>query len=260
MHDFLEKLVSDAQKRIESGYYDIRDEAVHKAVSLKNAILSVENNAIIAEIKPASPSLGQLRVDLDPVDAAIRMVKAGAIGLSVLTEPDNFRGSLTNLLRIRSHVSVPLLMKDIIIDKRQVRAGVSAGADCVLLIKSAFSKTTGNTLDEIIDFAHNCSSEVMLEVHDENELEFAVGSGADIIGVNNRSLENLQTDLSTTLKLVGSGLVHNHPRKTIVSESGFAKAEDIRRVKSKAIDGFLIGSSIMLSQDLESKVREFVFA
>jgi indole-3-glycerol phosphate synthase len=258
MPDFLDRLVEDAKVRIRAGYYDTRESAAHKPVSLKSAMKSATNNAIIAEIKPVSPALGPLRLILDPVDAATKLAKGGAIALSVLTEPDNFGGSLSNLLQIRRHVSIPLLMKDIIVDKSQIKAGARGGADCVLLIESAFSRQPANSLSKIIDIAHNYQLEVLLEVHNKDELDRALKSRADIIGVNNRNLETLETDLGTTAKVMSA--VHDRAGKLIISESGFAKAEDIRQIKSMAVDGFLIGSSIMLSQDLESKVREFVLA
>lgn len=258
MPDFLEKLVNDAKARIRSGYYDISEDIMHRPVSLKNIMKSARNNAIIAEIKPVSPALGPLRTNLDPVDAAAKIAKGGAIALSILTEPDNFGGSLSNLLQIRKHVSIPLLMKDIIIDKSQIGAGVKVGADCILLIESAFSKQRVNSLRKMMDIAHNYQLEVLLEVHNKDELDRALKSEADIIGVNNRNLETLETDLGTTARLLSA--VHDRAGKIIVSESGFTNVEEIRHLKSMAVDGFLIGSSIMMSQDLESKVREFVLA
>lgn len=258
MPDFLDRLIDDAEARIRAGYYDIRKDFAHKPVSLRNAVKSAKNNAIIAEIKPVSPTLGPLRPNLDPVDAAKKIVQGNAIALSVLTEPDNFGGSLSNLLQIRRHVSIPLLMKDIIIDKAQIEAGAKAGADCVLLIESACSRQAADSLSEIVDITHSLQMEVLLEVHREEELDRALKSKADIIGMNNRNLETLETDLGTTTRLMSA--VHDRGSKLIISESGFVKAEDVRQIKSTGVDGFLIGSSIMMSRDLESKVREFVLA
>lgn len=258
MPDFLEKLVIDANARIRAGYYDVPQGLVHKPQSLKSAITSAHKNAIIAEIKLSSPSLGRIRTNLDPADAAIKMVNGGAIALSVLTEPDNFEGSLTNLLKVRRQVSVPVLMKDIIIDSRQIDAGIRVGADAMLLIHSVFQNDS-STVSELIRYSHDRGTEVLLEVHDEEELASALESEADIVGVNNRNLKTLHTDLTTTLRLIPP--THNRSGKCLVSESGFTKAEDIRQLKSGSrADGFLIGSSIMRSENLESKVREFVLA
>jgi len=149
-------------------------------------------------------------------------------------------------------------MKDIIIHEKQVEAGRKAGADCVLLIETAFSKYPIASLSRLVRYAHESSLEVLLEVHTEDEFERALRSEADIIGVNNRNLSTLETDLNTTLRLMSKAELQGD--KVVISESGFETAEDIRKVKSARIDGFLIGSSLMLSGDLERKVREFVIA
>jgi len=258
MPDFLAKLIDDANRRVRAGYYDVEESAEHEPISLKRVIKSAENNAIIAEIKPISPAVGPLRPDIDPIEAAMKLVKGGAVALSVLTEPDNFGGSLENLRRIRPHVSVPLLMKDIIIHQAQIHAAKKTGADCVLLIESALSRHLTDALHAMIHEAHEYQLEVLLEVHDENELERALKSEADIVGVNNRNLATLETDLNTTTRLMAKA--NQRAGKVLISESGFETANDIRKVKPAIVDGFLIGSSIMLSKDLEKKVREFVLA
>jgi indole-3-glycerol phosphate synthase len=195
---------------------------------------------------------------MDPVDAAIKLAKGGAVALSVLTEPDNFGGKIENLQRIRRNVNLPLLMKDIIIHRSQIHAGKKSGADCILLIESVFSAHPTPSLEGLIHEAHQDRLEVVLEVHSEEELQKALESEADIIGVNNRNLATLETDINTTARLVGK--MNQRAGKVLISESGFENANDIRKLKPSTVDGFLIGSSIMLSEDLESKVREFVLA
>ena len=258
MPDFLAKLIDDARKRVREGYYDVKERAAHQPISLKRAIKSAERNAIIAEIKPASPSHGPLRLQLDPVKGAERLVDGGAIALSVLTEPDNFGGSLANLRKVRNVVDLPLLMKDIIIHERQIEAARNTGADCVLLIEPIFSKYPISSLARMIRYAHESNLEVLLEAHREDELTRALNSEADIVGVNNRDLSTLETNLEVTIHLMAKA--REHGGKVMISESGFESAEDIRRVKPTRVDGFLIGSSIMLAYDWESKVREFVLA
>ena len=132
------------------------------------------------------------------------------------------------------------------------------GADSVLLIESVFTLHPSPSIEELIHEAHNDHLEVVLEVHTEKELRKALASEADIIGVNNRNLATLETDISTTMRLVGG--LDQRAGKALISESGFENANDLRKVKTAIVDGFLIGSSIMLSEDLESKVREFVLA
>jgi len=257
MTDFLDKLIAEAEARVMRGYYD-ENLGVHpKHLSLSNAISDSDHNAIIAEIKQKSPSRGTLRTGLDPRDAAIQLARGGATGLSVLTEPDNFGGTMQALAQIRSAVDIPLLMKDIIVNEKQINAAVNSGADCILIILSALTRKKVPPAD-LIKRAHYSQLEVILEVHDAQELETASQSDAEIIGINNRNLKNLTVDLNTTTKLLNSTL-HIQGKK-IISESGFETAEDIRRLKDTPVDGFLIGSSIMRATNLESKVREFVYA
>ncbi len=258
MPDFLAKLIEDAKKRIQDGYYDIQEEVSHGPASLMRAIKSAQRNAIIAEIKPISPARGLLRPEIDPVRAAKQMEAGGAVALSVLTEPNNFGGSLGNLRHVRENVELPLLMKDIIIHEKQVEAGRKTGADSILLIESAFSNYPLASLSRMIRCAHDSQLEVLLEVHNGDELTRALDSEADIVGLNNRDLSTLKTDLTTTTRLIAGA--SRDTDKVLISESGFESAEDIRKVKTARVDGYLIGSSIMLSDDLERKVREFVLA
>ena len=258
MPDFLDKLIDDARKRVHDGYYDVKYHLSHQPVSLKRAIKSAERNAIIAEIKPTSPSRGRLRLEVDPIKAAKRLVNGGAIALSILTEPNNFGGSLENLRKLREHVALPLLMKDIIIHEQQIEAARRTGADCILLIEPIFSKHPISSLARMIRYAHDSNLEVLLEVHRDDEFDRALNSEADLVGLNNRNLSTLKTNLETTIHLMAKA--NEHTDKVVISESGFESAEDIRRVKPTRVDGFLIGSSIMLADDWERKVREFVLA
>jgi len=258
MTDFLDKLIVDAENRITGGYYDADIRVDHEQISLSRAIKNSNHNAIIAEIKPKSPTRGTLRAELDPKDTAIRLARGGATGLSVLTEPDNFGGTIDSLVQIRPHVNVPLLMKDIVVDEKQIAAAKNSGADCVLLILSVLTRK-GIQPGDLIKKAHISQLEVILEVHDTDELNHAAETNAEIIGINNRNLKNLAIDLNTTRRLLDSA-VQQLRDKTIISESGLETIEDIRRLKGMHIDGFLIGSSIMLAADLEDKVREFVYA
>jgi len=257
MTDFLDKLISDAEKRIMGGYYDGNVEVHHEHLSLSRAIKSSNHNAIIAEIKPKSPARGTLRVGLDPKDAAVQLARGGATALSILTEPDNFGGTMESLVQIRPTVDIPLLMKDVVIGVRQIDAARNSGADCVLLMLSVMSRKEIQPAD-LIKKAHDSQLEVVLEVHDTKELELASQTEAEIIGINNRNLKDLAIDLNTTTRLLDSATPLRG--KTVISESGFETIEDIRRLKRTHVNGFLIGSSIMLATNLEGKVREFVYA
>jgi len=258
MSDFLAKLVEDARTRVRNGYYDVRQETFHNPISLKRALRTAERNPIIAEIKPVSPARGPLRPEIDPVRAATRIVNGGAIALSVLTEPNNFGGSLENLRKVRAHVHLPLLMKDIVVHEKQIEAARRSGADSVLLIEAIFSKYPISSLARMIRLAHESRLEVLVEVHSEDELERAMNSEADILGLNNRDLTTLETNLDTTIRLMAKA--RGRTEKVLISESGFESAEDIRKIKPSRVNGYLIGSSIMLAEDFETKVREFVLA
>ena len=258
MTDFLAKLVEDARTRVRNGYYDVRQESPHNPISLTRALRTAERNPIIAEIKPVSPARGPLRPEIDPVRAATRIVNGGAIALSVLTEPNNFGGSLENLRKVRAQVHLPLLMKDIVVHERQIEAAEKTGADSVLLIEAIFSKYPISSLARMIRSAHESHLEVVVEVHCEDELDRAMNTDADILGLNNRDLTTLETNLDTTIRLMEKA--RGRTEKVLISESGFESAEDIRRIKPSKVNGYLIGSSIMLAEDFESKVREFVLA
>ncbi|MGA2783273.1 MAG: indole-3-glycerol-phosphate synthase [Candidatus Bathyarchaeia archaeon] len=257
MTDFLSKLIKDAETRILTGYYDTEETKHQPTTSLAREIKTAPHNAIIAEIKPISPARGPIRPTLDPVDTALRLQNGGAIGLSILTEPDNFGGSLTNLSSVRSRVKLPLLMKDIVINDKQIIAAKNSGADCILLIQTVLSRK-GIPPADPIKTAHDLQLEVLLEIHNNQELGQALGSDAEIIGINNRNLTDLQIDLKTTTKLLET--IKKPEGKVIITESGLETVEDIRKLKKAPVDGFLIGSSIMLANDIESKVREFVLA
>ena len=257
MTDFLDKLIADAERRIARGYYDVNAEDDHKHLSLSRAIKSANHNAIIAEIKPRSPARGALRAGLDPKDAAIQLAHGGAAGVSVLTEPDNFGGTIESLVQVRPVIQIPLLMKDVVLDEQQIDAAKKSGADCVLLMLSALIRKKIRPAD-LINKAHSVQLEAILEVHDTEELKQASETNAEIIGINNRNLKDLAIDLNTTTRLLDSA--PQLQGKTVISESGLETVEDVRRLKKANVDGFLIGSSIMLATDLGSKVREFVYA
>jgi len=247
----------DAERRVKEGYYRVAEQVEHTPVSLAEAVRTSARNAVIAEIKPMSPSRGNLRPSVDPVEAALKLKSGGAVALSVLTEPDNFGGNLENLRHIRPYVGIPLLMKDIVIDAVQIHAAKATGADSVLLIDAVLSRC-GRSTNSMISLAHDLGLEALVEVHDENEMRRALHSPADLIGVNNRNLATLEIDLETTKRLMT--LVTQRNGRPFITESGIESVEDIRRLRKVEVDGFLVGSSIMVAPDLESKVREFVYA
>ncbi|MEM0313788.1 MAG: indole-3-glycerol-phosphate synthase [Candidatus Bathyarchaeia archaeon] len=258
MADFLDTLIADALETVHSGYYNVEAERHLPKLSLKEAIAKCKHAPIIAEIKPASPTSGMLRKIACHVEVAKAMEAGGAVGISVLTEPKHFAGSLECLTHVKQHTSLPVLMKDIIVDPVQVEAAASMGADAILLIYPAFERNhLKHSLEYFIQLAHSKGLEVLLETHNEKEFAAAVKTEADLIGINNRNLATLQVDLNTTKAILSKRDANG---KIVVSESGIRTAEDIRLLRTYGAEAFLVGSVIMLAENIEEKVRELVMA
>ena len=230
-----------------------RDLSCRKIISLHQAITSTKNrNAIIAEMKPASPSRGHLRTIADPCQVARDLIRGGCTALSVITEPAFFHGDISTIPLIRDLVSVPILRKDFIVDTRQLVETRQLGADAVLLITAVL----GDQLGEFVDTAKRLGLEPLVEVHSRQEVQTALDTGADLIGINNRNLKTLKTDISTTCRL--APLIKNADR-TVIAESGITWPCDIRTLRPFA-QGYLIGSSIMAARNPRHKLEGFVFA
>jgi indole-3-glycerol phosphate synthase len=258
MIDFLDTLAMDATKTIDSGYYKTSVVTKQLKISLKKAISECKANPVITEIKAASPSLGTIREKVNPKEIAKAMEKGGAVGISVLTEPKHFGGSLSVLLEAREATKLPILMKDIVIVADQIEAAAQIGADAVLLIEALFDKGYCEmNADKTIAFAHSNGLEVLLETHTKAEFQLAVETDADLIGINNRDLSTLKIDLNTTKEILEK---YSKRGKIIISESGIKSKADLQFLRSCGADALLIGSSIMLNGNTEEKVKEFVQA
>lgn len=260
MPDFLDVLARDAKATVEEGYYEHPqgNAAASAHVSLREAILNCNCASVIAEIKGASPSAGVIRSGFEAGKIALAMARGGAAGISVLTEPKHFEGSLSYLAEARRAVQLPLLMKDIIVSSVQLDAAARIGANAVLLIQALYDRGYGEFgVREMIEVAHSRRLEVLLEVHDEDEFQRAIASYADLVGINNRNLRNLRIDLNVTKKRIEDEDIKG---KIVVSESGISTAADIRFLNGCGAKAFLIGSAIMSADDVESKIREFTMA
>lgn len=223
------------------------------ARSLTAAICSCTARiAIIAEVKYASPSGGRAACTLPPEALAAGFAAAGAVAVSVLTEPSFFGGSAENLVRARAAVSIPVLRKDFIIDERQVSETRAMGADAVLLI----ARILGDDLSRFVDAAHEVGLDALVEVRNRDEVEAALATEADLIGINNRDLGTFRVDLSTTRRL--ADLVRDEGR-LVVSESGILWPYDVRSL-CDCCDAFLVGSAIMNARDPKRRLEGFVFA
>lgn len=259
MADFLDVLVKDAEKTVSEGYYKVETLNIKKPnLSLKNHILKCKHAPIIAEIKPASPSLGELRKISNLKDVVKAIEKGGIAGISVLTEPKYFKGSLKLLGEVRSCSKLPILMKDIIIDPVQIEAASKIGANAILLIASIYERAyTNYSIREMIEFAHAKNLEVLLEAQSKKEFLSALKTEADLIGINNRNLKTLEVDLKVTQKILSET---GDCGKVVVSESGIQSPNDIKFLRKCGAHAFLVGSVIMLADDIEAKVRELAMA
>lgn len=258
MRDYLDTLAEDAKKTISSGYYEVSAKHTGQPVRLRKAIIESRQNAIITEIKVASPSRGTIKTSIDPSDVAKAMENGGATGISVLTEPKHFSGSLGYLEKVREAVKLPILMKDIIIDPIQIEAASRIGANVILLIGALFDRGYCElSLEEMIEQAHMKYLEVLLETHSEEEFKQAIETDADLVGINNRDLRTLKVDLGITETI----LKKQTPKgKVVISESGIMAPKDVSFLRSFGAQAFLIGSSIMMADSIEQKVKEFVTA
>jgi indole-3-glycerol phosphate synthase len=192
---------------------------------------------VIAEVKPTSPTTEGERRE-DPVALAEEMVAGGAAALSVLTEPEHFGGSTDALERVREAVDVPVLRKDFLLHEAQLDAVAS---DVVLLI----ARFLGDDLEPMLRAARERGFQVLVEVHDADELERALAAGADIVGVNNRDLAALEVDLATFERVAASLSPEERANVTLIAESGIGTVEDAARMRRAGADGLLVGSAIM---------------
>jgi indole-3-glycerol phosphate synthase len=258
MADFLDVLARDAKETINEGYYETSTQISTPSVSLKKAILESKYIPIITEIKAASPSLGTIRKNFNPEEVAGAMENGGAVGISVLTEPKHFEGSLFSITKVRKVVKLPILMKDIIISPTQLETASKIGANAVLLIEALFErKYCEYDVHEMIVQAQSKNLEVLLEAHNEDEFRSAVNSDADLIGINNRDLGTLEVDLGVTKRILEKNDAHG---KIVVSESGVKTSADLRFLHECGAHAFLIGSAIMIADNIEKRVKEFVLA
>ena len=206
---------------------------------------------LIAEVKKASPSRGVLCPNFNPVELAKTYAQGGAAAISVLTDEKHFQGSIDHLTAIRKEVKLPLLRKDFTIDTYQVYESRACGADALLLIVAILSQ---EQLEEFLSLSHSLGLKCLVEVHSEDEMEQALLSGAEIIGINNRDLNTFTTDINTTRRL--RPLIP--PGRVVVSESGIKSRSDVEQLKDWGVNTVLVGEALVTSGDILSKMRELI--
>lgn len=248
----LEKILAAKKKHIAKQKQRVSEQALTErltqtppplpfAATLQHAV-ATQQLAIIAEIKKASPSKGIIRPDFDPEKIAKQYQDAGATCLSVLTDEDFFQGSDAIFQHVRAICTLPMLRKDFIIDPYQIIESRALGADCILLIVAALSKAT---LHELAALAFELGMSVLIESHDNEEVQQALTIQNAIIGINNRNLHTFHTSLTTSIELMA-----NIPSdRFVVSESGIHDASDIQWLQAHHIYSFLIGESLMRAPD-----------
>lgn len=247
MHHIIDEIIGTTKNRIPSNTKKGR-------ITSRDFKRSIEKKKqedlipVISEIKPSSPTRFIRNVTAaDAAGIAIQMESAGASALSVLTEPNFFKGSIENLVSARQAVTIPVLRKDFIINKNQIHEGES---DLILLIAGIL----GDELDDYVNEAISSGREPLVEVHNSDELENALVTGANIIGINNRDLTTMKVDIKTTIDL--APLISN---RIIVSESGISSPQDAVSMIEAGADAILVGTSIMLGNVYE-KTYELVHA
>jgi indole-3-glycerol phosphate synthase len=206
---------------------------------------------LIAEVKQASPSRGILTSNFSPTKLARTYAEGGAAAISVLTEANYFGGNIEHLAAIKEAVGLPLLRKDFIFDPYQVYESRAYGADALLLIATILSQ---GQLEELISLSHSVGLKCLVEVHNEGEVERAVLSDAELIGVNNRDLNTFAVDINTTRRL--RPLVPKE--KITVSESGIKSKKDVEKLGKWGVDAVLVGEALVTASDVRAKMKELL--
>lgn len=249
---FLNKIVTTKRQEVNELKQKIRPEDWSKAKKMApvrslSAAMKKDGNSIIAEVKPASPSKGVIRDQVNPVKIAKAYEAGGARAISVLTDRTYFKGENRFLTEVKAAVEIPVLRKDFLIDECQLVESRLIGADAVLLIAAILDHDQCKTLCQI---AHELGLEVLVEVHQASEIETAVDCGADVIGINNRNLSTFHTDLSVTEQLRPL-IKADCP---VITESGIHSLNDIKRLERSQVDGMLIGEYLMRQEDHQKAV------
>lgn len=243
--------VAENKKRISAEALKKDIQKGQNVIPFGRALKSGTGISIIAEVKKASPSLGIIKNDFDPIGIARLYEAGGAAAISVLTDEKFFQGRLSYLTDVKKSVDLPVLRKDFIIDTYQIYEARSAGADALLLIAAILSN---EEIQCFLELARELGMDCLVEVHSETELQKVLQTNAMIIGINNRDLATFKTDLGTTLRL--RSMIPDG--KIVVSESGIRSREDVRRLAGIGVHAILVGEILMKSNDIPTKLHELL--
>ncbi len=252
MTTILDKILTEKKIEVEK----LKNQTVNQtAVEHKHhSFISILKNAtelsIIAEFKRASPSKGDINIGLSPAEQTSAYIQYGASAVSVLTDKAFFKGSIDDLEDVRKTIDAPILNKDFIIDTTQIDLAKVAGADIILLIVAAMDE---QKLISLYQYAIDKGLEVLIEVHNEAELEIALKTGGQLIGVNNRDLKTFAVDLSVTERLAPTV---KKSGAFLISESGIKTLDDVKRVVAAGANGILVGETFMRADSLAQTLQQ----
>ena len=250
----LDRILGDTREEVERRRRDVPLASLEQALAVRgderpfSEALTRPGVSIIAEHKRRSPSAGAIREGSSVADVVCAYERGGAVALSILTEPHHFGGSLDDLREARSATRLPILRKDFIIDPYQVYESAATGADAILLIVAALEQ---RDLARLYEEARAIDLDVLVEVHDEEELDAALEIDADVIGINNRDLGDFSVDLNRTFDLLSDVPAG----KTVVSESGIDSRDAVEELERIGVDAVLVGELLMRAPDPEEALR-----
>jgi len=249
----LDKIIAEKEKEVaalKSQGFDTTPTSDKKVATFREQVNGSSKMNVISEIKRSSPSKGPIQMEVDPVAQAKKYESLGASAISVLTDKPFFNGSMDDLRAVREAVDLPILCKDFMIDKVQIDQAKAAGANIILLIVAALDY---EKLTSLYTYAKELDLEVLVEVHNEDEMERALNLDAKIIGINNRDLKTFEVDLETTEALATMVM---DPETILVSESGIRTRADVVEVESAGASVILVGETFMRSDDLPATFAE----
>jgi len=254
----LEKIIEEKKRVVEKqkaeGRKPCKIDELRKPLSLREQLQ--KKFGLIAEIKRASPSAGVIKEDIDVKEIASIYNTSGVAGISVLTCEPFFKGDIEDIKKVRAVVDIPVLMKDFIIDPYQIYLGRIYGADVFLLILRILSD---DEFLQLLDAGESSGMEILIEVHSGEEIKRAmrlVKNWEDkILGINNRDLDTLKTDISVTLNLIK---LIPEDKIVVISESGIKGKDDVERLKEAGVNGILVGESLLKSSDIKKKIEELL--